>query len=84
MFNFLKKKQPEGDVAKFKISGMHCTSCSMSIDGELEDNDGVVQAVTSYKRSTTTVVYDKEKISAAKIGDIIVGLDYDVELEVQD
>ena len=30
-------------VLKFPINGMHCTSCSINIDGELEDVAGIVK-----------------------------------------
>lgn len=41
---------------KLKIEGMHCTSCAMNIDGELEDNvSGVKSSSTSYARQETEV-----------------------------
>lgn len=43
---------------KFKIDGMHCTSCAMNIDGELEDTPGVLEATTNYARQETLVRYD--------------------------
>ena len=36
-----------------KIKGMHCTSCAMNIDGELEDTKGVKEANTSYAKQKT-------------------------------
>jgi len=56
---------------KFKIEGMHCTSCAMSIDGELEDMDGVKCASTSYAKQETEVEYDEKKLSEKKIVEII-------------
>nr|MBI5455783.1 heavy-metal-associated domain-containing protein [Candidatus Levybacteria bacterium] len=55
----------------FKISGMHCTSCAMNIDGELEDTDGVKQANTNYARSVTEVEFDESKLNDKKIINII-------------
>lgn len=56
---------------KFKISGMHCTSCAMNIDGELEDTEGVKQANTSYAKSVTEVEFDEKKITDKKIISVI-------------
>jgi len=56
---------------KFKITGMHCTSCAMNIDGELEDTNGVVCSNTSYAKQETEVEYDEKKISEKKIIEIV-------------
>lgn len=52
---------------KLKIEGMHCASCAMNIDGELEDTEGVQEANTNYLKSQTEVTFDPEKISTDKI-----------------
>lgn len=52
---------------KFKITGMHCTSCAMNIDGELEDLTGVKEANTSYAKAETEVSYDPDKVSLKDI-----------------
>lgn len=47
---------------KLKIEGMHCTSCAMSIDGDLEDYvKGVKSAKTSYAKQECEVVFDEGK-----------------------
>jgi P-type Cu+ transporter len=56
---------------KFKISGMHCTSCAMNIDGELEDTKGIKQANTNYAKSQTEVEFDENKITDKQIISII-------------
>lgn len=61
---------------KFKISGMHCTSCAMNIDGELEDTNGVKQANTNYAKSQTEVEYDESKLSDKQIIDLIKKVGY--------
>lgn len=48
---------------KLKIIGMHCTSCAMSIDGELEDTEGVKNAKTNYAKQKSEVEFDEEKLS---------------------
>ncbi len=40
------------------IEGMHCTSCAMSIDEELEEVHGVKRAKTSYAKQAAEVEYD--------------------------
>lgn len=56
---------------KFKISGMHCTSCSLSIDWELEETEGVKKVSTSYAKQQTEVTYDSNVITPRKIVAII-------------
>jgi len=53
---------------------MHCTSCAINIDGELEDL-GVLRANTSYAKGVTEIEYD-EMISLAKIQESIKKLGY--------
>ena len=60
----------------FKINGMHCTSCAMNIDGEMEDTEGVVESNTNYARSQTEVKFDPAKISEKKIAEIIKSVGY--------
>lgn len=55
----------------FKISGMHCTACAMSIDGDLEDSEGIKSANTNYAKSQTEVEFDEKKITDKKIISII-------------
>lgn len=78
MFNFQKKKDI-GETATFQIEGMHCISCAMNIDGELEDTDGVTSAETSYAKSQTVVTYDPLKINQDKLIQVIESLDYSVK-----
>lgn len=60
----------------FAITGMHCTSCALNIDGELEDTDGIQESRTDYARQKTTVVFDPEKITQERILAIIASLNY--------
>lgn len=48
--------------AKLKIAGMHCSSCAMNIDFDLEDLAGVKAARTSYARQVTQVEFDEVEI----------------------
>lgn len=44
---------------KLKIEGMHCSSCAMNIDFDLEDLEGVKKAQTSYPKQETEIEYDE-------------------------
>ncbi len=54
---------------KLKIEGMHCTSCSMNIDFDLEDLEGVKKCQTSYAKQESDVEFDEEKIKLQQILD---------------
>ncbi len=54
---------------KLTISGMHCSSCAMNIDFDLEDA-GVISS-TNYAKQITEVEFDEEKISLEEIIEII-------------
>lgn len=61
---------------KLKIEGMHCTSCAMNIDGELEDTEGVKSSNTNYVKQQTEVEFDDSKINLQKIINIIKTIGY--------
>lgn len=52
---------------KLKIEGMHCISCAMNIDFDLEDLDGIKSAKTSYAKQECEVEFEEEKIDTQKI-----------------
>lgn len=52
---------------KFKIIDMHCTSCAMTIDGDLEDTGLVKSSKTNYAKGITEVEFDPSKISEQEI-----------------
>lgn len=66
--------------ALLAISGMHCTSCSMLIDGDLEDTKGVVSAQTNYAKQITEVVFDAQKITIDDILAIVKKTGYEASL----
>lgn len=67
---------------KLKITGMHCTSCAMNIDGELEDTEGIKESKTNYAKQQTEVTYDPEIVSSGNMIAAIRKLDdkYDAEI----
>lgn len=60
-----------------KIVGMHCTSCAINIDFELEDLDGVKEAKTHYAKQTSEVTYNPDKVSSDQIIAAIQKLEYE-------
>ncbi len=77
MFNFFKKK-PTGKVITLKLSGLHCSSCSLNIDGEIEEISGVVSSNTSYAKQETVIVYNPALTDTAKFVQTIQDLGYKV------
>ncbi len=69
---------------KFKITGMHCTSCAMNIDGDLEDNiKGVKSANTSYAKLETEVEFEEEEVKVEQIIAQIKETGYQAEVKAQ-
>jgi copper chaperone CopZ len=58
-------------IIKFNIEGMHCTSCAMNIDFDLEDLDGVKASKTSYAKQETEVEFDEGKLDEKVIVETI-------------
>lgn len=53
---------------KLKITGMHCTSCAMTIDGDLEDFvDGVKSSCTNYAKQESEIEFDEKKAEIDQI-----------------
>jgi Cu+-exporting ATPase len=64
----------------FKISGMHCTSCAINIDGELEDTEGIKEANTNYAKAVTEVQFDTDKLTHEGIVSIIKRVGYTAQI----
>jgi len=77
MFNFLKKK-PAGKTITLKLSGLHCSSCSMNIDGELEEMKGVISSNTSYAKQESVITFDPAVVNSTVFRSVIENLGYKV------
>ncbi|MCL5784192.1 MAG: cation transporter [Patescibacteria group bacterium] len=66
---------------KFKITGMHCTSCAMTIDMDLEDLEGVKASDTSYAKMETEVEFDPDKVTDNLVIETIKKTGYSAILE---
>ena len=67
--------------AKLKIDGMHCTSCAMNIDFDLEDLDGVKEAKTSFVRQESEVEFDQNKLDIQNIIATIAKTGYSAQIK---
>ena len=61
----------------FKLSGLHCTSCSMLIEGELEDQLGV-KAACNYARQVLEVEFDPGRVTDEHIVEVVEKQGYKV------
>lgn len=67
-------------MAVFKINGMHCTSCALTIDMDLEETEGVKESNTSYAKQKTEVTFDSDIIKPEKIIEIIQKTGYEASI----
>ncbi len=58
----------------YKIDGMHCTSCALMIESDLEDAG--VKANCNYVKQTLQVEFDEKKIAEMKITDVVLKAGY--------
>ena len=66
--------------AKLKIDGMHCTSCAMNIDFDLEDLGAIKKAQTNYASQECMVEFDENSIKMEKIIETIKATGYSAEV----
>ena len=58
------------------LSGMHCASCSLIIEGDLSDLG--VQAKANYAKQTVAIAFDENNIKESIVIDTIEKLGYQV------
>lgn len=66
---------------RFTTTGMHCPSCSMLIQMDVGDLDGVQSVVSDHTAAMTEVTYDSDVVDADRIIEAIVKAGYGAELE---
>ncbi len=79
MFNLFKKNSSESEkfvTLTLKITGMHCTSCSINIDDALEDTVGVLRANTNFAKAKTVISYEPDKVTPEALKKVISDLGY--------
>ena len=52
---------------KLEIKNMHCASCALSIDFDLEDLPGVKSVSTKYAKGECEVEFDEDEVTLEKI-----------------
>lgn len=50
---------------------MHCSSCALTIDMDLEDLAGIKSAQTSYAKEECEIEFDQDKINNKEVLEII-------------
>lgn len=60
----------------FKVKGMHCTSCALLIESDLEDAG--VKARCNYVTQTLSVEFDEKTIGEKKITDVVAKAGYQI------
>ena len=59
---------------------MHCSSCAMNIDFDLEDLDGIKSAKTNYAKQKCEVEFDENTITIDKVLKQVQQTGYKAEL----
>ncbi|MEV8311753.1 cation transporter [Streptomyces flavidovirens] len=59
LFTRRNKTEPKGTQVVLRIEGMHCTSCGLLIDDELEDLPGVRSAATDVRAGRSVVLLEE-------------------------
>ena len=65
----------------FTIVGMHCTSCAINIDFELEDLEGVKESKTHYAKQKSVVRFNPDKVTHEQMIAVITHLGYEARAE---
>lgn len=63
-----------------KLTGMHCTSCSVLIDTVLEELPGVTSSKTSYVEAKVEIEYDPVKVDVTKMVSVIKSEGYEAAI----
>lgn len=63
------------------IIDMHCTSCAMSIDGDLEETKGVKSSKTSYASQVCEVEFEEEVVTIEKILKVVDRTGYSAQIK---
>lgn len=63
------------ETTTLKLSCLHCSSCAVDIDLNLEEIPGV-KSNTSYQKSETTISFDPTKTTLETIKETLLNLGY--------
>ena len=65
----------------FKILGMTCTMCALTIEKQLSEQQGVVRATVNFALGQAMITYNPDTIAPKQLVQAIKGVGYDVDLE---
>ncbi len=71
---------PETATVRLTTTGMHCQSCSMLVQMELEDLGGVESAVSDFRTGITDVAYDPSSVTIDELIAAVVRAGYGPEV----
>ena len=60
-------------TSKIRVEGMHCKMCSASVTKALKATEGVEKVEVSAEKGEAVIQYDDQKVSEAKLRDVING-----------
>ena len=60
-------------TATIRIEGMHCKMCSASVAKALKATDGVEKVEVSDEKGVAVIQYDDQKVTEAKLREVING-----------
>lgn len=67
-------------TARLITTGMHCQSCSMLVQMDLEELDGVESAVSDFRTGMTEVTYDPDAVSVESLVNAVAAAGYGAEI----
>jgi copper chaperone CopZ len=70
---------PDVATARLLTTGLHCQSCSMLVQMELEDVPGVVSAVADFRTGMTDVEYRSGDVTVEDLIAAVVRAGYGAE-----
>lgn len=62
----------------FKIRGMHCASCAITIEKALLKIEGVRSAVVNFAAEKVTVQWDEKKVGVEKLAEVVEKVGYEL------
>jgi copper chaperone CopZ len=68
-------------TATIHVEGMHCKMCSASVTKALKATDGVEKVDVSFEKGVAVVQYDDQKVTEAKLREVINGTGFKVVKE---
>ena len=60
----------------FHIPDMHCSSCSMRLEGIEDELEGIKKIKASYLKQTLDIIFDEQKVTTERIRQAIIALGY--------